>query len=119
MEEQPERRKEPRRKLMAFMPIYEQETGVMLGHTRDLTLQGILVASEKQLAVNTYSTLEFELPGGLPGISATRMAIPARVVRCETDESAQIYNVGFEFTTVEPEHSEILQALLERYRFRS
>lgn len=118
MDEHSERRKESRKTLMAFTPVYDQDRGILLGYIRDLTLQGVLVIGEKNLDVNTQITLAFELPGGLPGTTATRMAISARVARCEEDESSQTFKIGFEFTDVKPEQTEILQALLERYHFR-
>ncbi len=118
MDEHSERRKEPRKKLMAFTPVHDQDKGTLLGYIRDLTLQGVLVIGEKTLDVDTQTTLVMELPGGLPGIVATRMTISARVARCVKDESPQTYRIGFEFTDVKPEQTEILQALLERYHFR-
>jgi len=118
MDDQHERRKEPRKKLMAFTSVYDLYKAMLLGHIRDLTQQGVLVIGEKKLDVNTQTTLAFELPGGLTGIAATHMKISARVARCEVDESSQIYKIGFEFTDIKPEQTEILQALLERYHFR-
>jgi len=103
---------------MAFTEVYDPNTPRTLGHIRDLTLQGVLLVGEQQLAVNTQIVLEFELPGGLPGISATQLTLPARVVRCEADENSQTFQIGFSFTRAKPEDSEILQALLERYHFR-
>lgn len=113
-----DRRKEARKKLMAFTQVYDQPKGSLLGYIRDLTLQGVLVIGEKKLDANTQTTLVFELPGGLPGITATQLSISARVTRCEEDESSQTYKIGFEFTDVKPEKADILQALLERYHFR-
>ena len=118
MKDLSDRRKEPRKKLMAFTPVYDQSNGILLGYIRDLTLQGALVIGEKNVDIDTQTTLAFELPGGLPGVTATRMKISAHVVRCEEDESSQTYKIGFEFTVVEPGQIEILQALLERYHFR-
>lgn len=118
MVEQRERRKEPRKKLMAFTQVYDQPKGSLLGYIRDLTLQGVLVIGEKKLDANTQTTLAFELPGGLPAITATQLSISARVARCDEDESSQTYKIGFEFINVRPEQTEVLQALLERYHFR-
>ena len=118
MGEQSERRKEPRKKLMAFTSVYDGDKSILLGYIRDLTLQGVLVISEKILDVNKQITLAIELPGGLPEVTATRMTIPARVARCVEDESSQTYQIGFEFTDITPEHVKIIQALLERYHFR-
>jgi hypothetical protein len=113
-----ERRKKTRRKLMAFTSVYDEDKDILLGYIRDLTQQGALVIGEKELDVNTQITLALELPGGLPGISTTRMIIPARAIHCVKDESTQTYKIGFVFTDVQPEHSQIIEALLERYHFR-
>lgn len=113
-----DRRKETRKKLMAFTPVYDRQKGLLLGYIQDLTLQGVLVIGEKKLDTNTQTTLSFELPGGLTSVRAAHLVIPARVVRCEADQSSQTYKIGFEFTGVEPEQARILQALLERYHFR-
>ena len=112
-----ERRKETRKKLMAFTPVYDQGKNMLLGYIRDLTLQGALVIGEKALAINSKNTLSMELPGGLPSIKATHLTISARVARCVEDEVPQNYNIGFEFTEITPEQTEIIQALLERYHF--
>ena len=118
MNEQSERRKESRKKLMAFTSVYDQDKGALLGYIRDLTLQGVLVISEKKLDTDKQITLSIELPGGLPEITTTRMKIPARVARCMEDEGSQTYQIGFEFTDATPENLRIIQALLERYHFR-
>lgn len=115
-----DRRKEPRKKLMAFTSVYDKpdDDDNPLGYIRDLTLQGVLVIGEKKLNVNTQSTLAFELPGGLPEITAKQLVISARVARCEEDRSTQTYQIGFEFVDTGPEQTRILLALLERYHFR-
>jgi len=113
-----ERRKETRRKLMAFTPVYDMEKGVLLGYLGDLTLQGAMVIGAKQQEVDRQTTLKIEFQDELPGITTRRMTIPARVARCDRDESPNSYKIGFEFTEVKPEHTQIIEALLERYHFR-
>lgn len=118
MEEFNDRRKEPRKKLMAFTPVYEKSNGVLLGYIRDLTLNGVLVIGEKKLEVNTRKSLSIELPGGLTGIDDSHLVISTRVARCEDDESTNTYKIGFEFTDIQPEQVKIIEALLKRYHFR-
>lgn len=113
-----DRRKETRKKLMAFTPVYDKQKGILLGYIRDLTLNGVLVIGEKKLDAGTKTTLFIELPGGLPNIATPQLAISARVARCEDDENSQTYKIGFEFTELQPEQTEIIQALLKRYHFR-
>lgn len=117
MDDFTERRKEPRKKLMAFTPVYDHPDGTLLGYIRNLTLQGVLVIGERKLEPNTHTTLALELPGGLLGVPLTQLRISARVARCEVDETSQIYQIGFEFTDIEPEQVKTLEALLKRYHF--
>ena len=113
-----DRRKEPRKKLMAFTPVYEKPKGIPLGYIQDLTLQGVLVIGEMKLNVDQKTMLSFELPGGLTGIQETNLNVSARVARCEPDESSNTYKIGFEFTDIEVEQIEIIEALLKRYHFQ-
>lgn len=118
MDDYGDRRKEARKKLMAFTPVYERPKNILLGYIRDLTLKGVLVIGEKKLDVNALTALAFELPGGLAGINETELTLTARVARCENDESSNTYKIGFEFTDIEPHQTEIIEALLQRYHFR-
>jgi c-di-GMP-binding flagellar brake protein YcgR len=113
-----ERRKESRKKLMAFTPVYDLDNGTLLGYLGDLTLQGAMVIGTKQLEVDRQMILAIEFPDELPGIMVKRMAIPARIARCDRDESPNSFKIGFEFKDIEPEHTQVIQALLERYHFR-
>ena len=113
-----ERRKETRRKLMAFTSVYDLDKKRLLGYLGDLTLQGAMVIGAKPLQVNKQIILDIEFQDELPGIMTKHMTLPARVARCDRDESPNSYKTGFEFTAIQPEHTRIIQALLERYHFR-
>ena len=118
MSEFDERRKEARKTVMKFTPVYEADKGKLLGYLRNLTLQGALVIGEKTLESNTYVTLKFELPEELSGMAVKHLIISARVARCEKDESPNSYKLGFEFKDITPEQTHIIEELLERYHFR-
>jgi c-di-GMP-binding flagellar brake protein YcgR len=118
MSEFDERRKEPRKTVMKFTPVYDTDKGNLLGYLRDLTLQGALVIGEKTLKVNTQVTLKFDLPEELTDFTAKHLTISARVARCIEDESPNSYKLGFEFKDINPEQIKIIEAVLERYHFR-
>ena len=109
-----ERRKELRRKLMAFTPVYQAGHSTLLGYLGDLTLQGAMLVSENPQDLKRQLTLVIEFPGD----SAQHMTIPVRVVRCEKDKSPRSFLIGCEFTQVSPEQAELIQSLLDRYHFR-
>lgn len=113
-----ERRKEERKKVMAFTPVYDFRQGVLLGYLADLTMQGAMVIGGKCLQVDDQVMLNIEIPGDLPNISVKNMTIKARVARCVPDDSPTSFRIGLEFLEVETEKAEIIQAFLDRYHFR-
>ncbi len=113
-----ERRKEDRRSIMSFTPVYDLYQGVLLGYLGDLNLLGAMVIGERPADVDGKATLAIELPGDLPEITASRMTIPARVAWCKQDISPQYFNIGFEFHDLKPHHEKVIHAILERYQFR-
>ncbi len=114
-----EQRKEARKKLIAFTPVYDAKQKMLLGYVGDLTLLGIMVVGEKALDVNKERVLKIEFPNDLPGIDSTHITIPARVAwRRQDADSPSYFNIGFEFVEVSAEHTQLFQAILTRYQFR-
>lgn len=113
-----ERRKEPRRKLMAFTPVYDLHPRSLLGYLGDLTLRGALVIGEKLITINKETVLEIDFPSDLPGIKMVPVTIPVRFAWCHQDESPKYFNIGVEFLEVTPVQADLFQQILERYHFR-
>jgi hypothetical protein len=114
-----DRRTEMRKKLMVFTPVRDRTNGSLLGFLGNLTLQGALVIGEKPLEINHLAHLDIEFPDGLPGIASRHLLVRARVARCVRDEESQRdFKIGFEFIEIQPEQTQIIEALLDRYHFR-
>ncbi len=111
-----ERRKEIRRKLMAFTPVYDLHPRVLLGYLGDLTLRGALIIGKTLTTINKETTLQINFPLELSDISP--IIIPARIAWCRSDESQRHYHIGVEFTELLPAYEELFQTILTRYRFR-
>jgi hypothetical protein len=112
-------RKESRKKLMAFTPVYDLRRKTLLGYVGDLTLKGAMIIGEKSLDVDSHFILGIEFPEAPPTMTATRIVIPSRVAWCRSDEGPNNFNIGLEFTEVSAENAVIIEAILERYQFRS
>ena len=112
-----ERRKEPRKNLMAYTQVFDLYGGYLIGTLGDLTLTGAMVISERTMDENTELTLAVELPE-LPEVSVTRVTFSARVVWCQPDLSPEYFNIGFEFKKVPPEDQKVVQAIIDNYEFR-
>ena len=113
-----DRRRETRRRLVAFAPVYDLHPRILLGYLGDLTLRGALVIGTKLTTINKETTVEINFPSELPEQPVRSVKIPARIAWCRMDESPQYYNIGIEFTEVTSEHEELFQQILERYHFR-
>ncbi len=114
-----ERRKETRKKLMAFTPVYNLPQRRLLGYLHDLTLQGAMVICTRPDEVNRKETLLIEFPDELTTMLVSQMTLQARVARCvPDDEDPRSFFVGFEFVELTLENEKTIQALLERYHFR-
>ena len=112
-----ERRKAPRKYLMAYSQVFDLYGGQLLGYLGDLNLLGAMVIGDKPIPKDTNITLAIELPE-LAGVKATRIVIPARAVRCEPDVSPNFFNIGLEFIEVKPEQTRIIQAIMDTYEFQ-
>lgn len=112
-------RKESRKKLMAFTPVYDIRHKTLLGYVADLTLKGAQVSGEKAVEAGSHFILGIEFPDSLPVMTSARIVIPARAAWCRQEESPQSFNIGFEFTEVSAENAAVIEAVLERYQFRS
>jgi hypothetical protein len=102
---------------MSYSQVFDLSQGKLIGYLGDLNLLGAMVIGDETLKVEDQLTISIQLPE-LPRITATRLAVPVRVVWCHQDLSPEYFNVGFEFKEVLPEQKKIIEAIIERYEFR-
>jgi hypothetical protein len=112
-----ERRREPRKNLMAYTQVFDLYGGYLLGYLGDLHLNGAMVIGNNLITENTEITLAIELPE-LPNIDMARITIPAHVVWYQQDISPEFFNVGFEFKEVTPQQKIVIEAIMKNYEFR-
>ena len=110
-----ERRKEERKKLMAFAPVFDARQGKVLGYLADLTLQGAMVIGEHDLEQGEKVELAIEFPSGMEPVFGRRMTVSARVTRCVPDKGPHSFKIGFEFEGLDADQAEMIRILLERY----
>jgi hypothetical protein len=113
-----DKRKEERKSLMAFTPVYGLNPKTLLGYIEDLTVHGAMIIGEKPVETNKQITLLIEIPGALPESTAPRLLIPARVAWCRRENHPGYYDIGLEFSNLKPEEIKMIEAVLRRYEFR-
>jgi hypothetical protein len=112
-----ERRKQPRTELMSYSQVYDLYNGQLIGYLGDINLLGAMVIGDEQLEMNTTLTISIQLPE-LPGITATRIAMPVRVAYCKKDLSPEYFNIGLEFKLITDNQRRIIETLIDNYEFR-
>lgn len=113
-----ELRKDERKKMVAFMPVYELHQNRLIGYLGDLTLQGALVVGETALEVGKRMTLGIEFRP-TPETPLTRMVFTVRVAWSRQEGNNRECNNGVEFIELSKEKKELIEAILERYQFRT
>jgi hypothetical protein len=111
-------RKIERKSLATFTPAYSLNPKTLLGYVEDLTVKGAMIIGEKSVEADKQITLLIEIPGALPESTVPRLMIPARVAWCRQENHPGYYDIGLEFTNLKPEEAQMLEAILNRYKFR-
>lgn len=112
-----ERRKLPRKDLMAYSQVFDVHGGYLIGYLGDLTNLGAMVISDAPISAEKELTIQIQLPE-LEGFSDESITVPVRVAWCQQDLSPEYFNVGMEFKKLTGRQQEIIEAILENYEFR-
>ena len=113
-----EKRKEERKRLLAFTPVYALHPRVLLGYVEDLNSLGTMMISEKPMEPDTSLTLEINFPDDMPNVPNHLMRLPVRVAWCRDESNHHHYDIGFEFTDLKADDKEVIEVILRRFEFR-
>ena len=112
-----ERRKLPRKYLMAFSSVYKQDTGKLIGYLSDLTLDGLMVISKEDIEINKEMEIYLDLPEMI--LSKERiLKINTRVIWLQPDIDPRLNNIGFQFLELSEEQTPIIAQMIDAYQFR-
>ncbi|RLD02496.1 MAG: hypothetical protein DRI32_08870 [Chloroflexi bacterium] len=112
-----ERRKFPRKYLMAFSSVYIQSTGKLIGYLSDLTLEGLMVISKESLEIDTKLGIYLDLPAMI--LSKDRaLKIEVRVIWIQPDIEPTLTNIGFQFLGLTEEQKSVINQMIDAYEFR-
>jgi hypothetical protein len=112
----PERRKYTRRDLMFYSRVVDANTGRMVGNLLNITPEGAMVLSEKQIPPDIAMELHIELPEEIS--PKPELIFQAISLWCQPDINPEFFDVGFQFQDVSEEKAEVIQRLVKEYGFR-
>jgi hypothetical protein len=102
---------------MSYSQVFDLYRGKLIGYLGDLNLIGAMVIGDTPMKVEEKLTISIQLPE-LPGVTATRLAVPVRVAWCHPDLSPEYFNIGLEFDLITDEQKKIIEVFIENYEFR-
>jgi hypothetical protein len=110
-------KREERKKLLTFTPVYDLRKNTLFGYLGNLTLKGAMLVGHATAEIDKTLTLAIDFRE-TPEIPATRMTIPVRVAWCKHEQDSPDYNTGVEFMEMTDQNKMVIEAILERYQFR-
>src|SRR5690349_11392140 len=99
-----DQRKDSRKKLMAFTPVYDSISHSLLGYVGNINLLGLMVISEHSVEVGREVMLDIKFP------TDQTLITEARVAWCKQDDSPASWTIGFEFTKITAEQKAAIEA---------
>lgn len=111
-----EKRKLKRRHLIYYLRTYDRTTQALLGHLVDITPEGIMLISEKALAVGENYSMRISLPEDIFG--KNEIDFEAHSQWCRRDINPDFFDTGFELIELTQADREIIEHMIDNYGFR-
>ncbi len=112
-----ERRKLPRKYLIAFSSVKDNQSGLHLGFLCDLNRDGLMIICKKPIDLGQETELYIELPED-KNFNKKYILIKTTAVWCEPDIDPRLYNTGFKITNLDKEEEQIIDKMIDLYEFR-
>lgn len=110
-----DRRTIKRRHLIFYLRVWRLDSDQPLGHVVDITAEGMMLISEKPIAVGEEYALEIRLPDTEGALKPMHFRAVCRW--SDNDINPVFYDSGFEFLDKQPEDIDTIRSLIEAYGF--
>jgi hypothetical protein len=109
-----DRRRVKRQNLSYFMQVLDPETLQVIGHLVDINRIGLMLDSPIPLIGGKEMRIRLDT---MPDVSdKAYIEFRARVKWCRADKiEPNVYNVGFEITSISAHDADIIQHIVDRY----
>jgi hypothetical protein len=102
-----------RNKCKVYFRVVNEETGELIGHLVDITIQGLRVICEKPVHPDAIFHLRLILPVEVEG--AREFTLSAMSRWCSQDNVSGFYNAGFEFRNVSLKTTKIIEGVIKSF----
>ncbi|MDF1614218.1 PilZ domain-containing protein [Desulfurivibrio dismutans] len=104
-----------RRNIIFHLPVYDEESGELLGHLVDITSSGLRLVSSSPISVERLFILRMELPEDyfVPG----EIQLKARSRWTRPDVNPELSTTGFTLEEMTEEAEKVVARLVSMYAF--
>ncbi len=111
-----EKRNFKRRHLIFYLRVFNNNAEQPFGYIVDITPQGCMVISEKEIEAGKKMTLRMDLPSGHGG--KKHLVLKAETKWCKPDVNPDFFDIGFRFDDIDYEDEEIVHSLINMFGFQ-
>jgi hypothetical protein len=111
-----QQRRQKRRHLLYYLEVHEQQTGKLLGHVADLTVDGLLLVGGQELKDGQLLDIDIELPQ-TPGFEGESLKTSSIVRWSGQDKNPSLHCVGLQFQNVGPREQANIELLFKAMGF--
>jgi hypothetical protein len=109
-----ERRKRERRSYSEYMRLMNENTGELVGHLADISLEGFRLESRNTIPVNTDYIFRIEVPSEIA--NKPFMVFAARSKWCKRDNiDPSLFDAGFQIVGMDPMDNETYKVMFGKY----
>lgn len=112
-----ERRKLPRKYLMAFSSVKNNQSGIELGYLCDMNLDGMMIIGKEPHEPGQEIELYIELPEK-QNFPQKSIIVKAELIWTEPDIDPRLFNMGFKFLNLAEADKPIITNMIKVYEFR-
>ena len=111
-----DRRKHKRRHVIFYSRVFNRNTGALLGHLMDITVEGLMLISETPIETGILYHLRMDLPEDVMAKAFLRFDV--HCLWCKPDINPAFYNAGFKVLNMAQEDIDLIENMIDEYGFR-
>jgi hypothetical protein len=111
-----DRRKLKRRHVIFYSRVFDRNSGVLLGHLMDITIEGLMLISEAPLNAGITYHLRMDLPEDV--MTKAYLSFEAQCLWSKPDINPAFYNAGFKVLNMSQDDIDLIENMIDEYGFR-
>ncbi len=104
-----------RRHLIYYLSVFDGKTDHLVGQLVDLTVEGLMLTSERFIEPKVCYNLRMVLPEEIRG--RTQLFFEAETVWCRKDINPNFYDIGFRLIKISKTDIKVIESLIYDFSF--